>query len=374
MLRLLITTVFASLLFACQATPQSLIGSWTDPTSGAVYEFAYDGTGRILQDGTEQPFVYAIENGVLTFGNAAGSVSLAIESVTATQATFRRADGVPVALVREAPASAGEVLASSSAGQLTEGDVMAAVRIVEFVTGEYLSEGEIEGVRAESIQDFENDPAGLLDSIEMFRTVLGAAAQASDPVAVGMARQQLLVSLLNMRAQMPDEPSAFFDAMTDRVRLVAFDANTGTGATDRDVEDAVEYLAWLSETTGSPAPASAAEYEAYVASSFSSLPQSDREFLSAASVIWALVQAQWNGLSASQQAAAQSQLNNELTASDMLQTQADAQQTQQYYQMMSQMSAMSHQTSMSIINNMGGGSSTEMWQTDVYGNPTIQIW
>ncbi|MEM6325819.1 MAG: DUF5640 domain-containing protein [Bacteroidota bacterium] len=362
-----VSLLLALAFVASPAAAQSLVGTWYEAATGLTYAFSDDGTGQLVQPGVgAQPFAYALDGATLTVQQNGGTVAFSVQELTASRATFALANGATFTLTREGTAS-------TSSG-VTEADVMVAVRLAEFVVGEALGTREIDGIRREVLADHASDPAGTAESLGMFRTVLNAAAQATDPVAVGVARQQLLVALLDMRRQMPGEDSPFFDAITNRVRLVAFDPASGTGATDRDVRAAAEFVAWQAQMAGSASPAASyAEYETYVAQNFAGLSQDEKEFLSAASVIWPLVQAQWAALSAQQQQQAQTQIAGQ-SADDLLALQEQTQQSDAYYRAMSQISAMQHQTSMSILNNMGGGSDYEMWSTDAYGNPTYQIY
>lgn len=356
--------LLAFLVLAPAVAAQSLVGSWHEAATGLTYEFAADGSGSLVQGATAQPFAYALDGSTLVVQMNGSSLAFSVQELAASRATFALPNGTTFTLTREGAAP-------GSADGVTEADVMAAVRLVEFVTGEALASREVDGIRREVHADFASDPAASAEAIAMFRSVLQAAAQATDPVAVGMARQQLLVGLLDMRRQTPGD-SPFFDAITDRVRLVAFDPATQTGATDRDVEAALAYLGWLAEVSGGQTPSRQArrEYETYVAQHFASLPQADKEFLSAAAVIWPLVQVQWAALSMQQQTMAQQQM-----VAQPIQWQADAQSAEQYYATMSEISAMSHRTSMNILGNIGdGGSQYEMWNTDEYGNPTYQIY
>ncbi|MEM6287028.1 MAG: DUF5640 domain-containing protein [Bacteroidota bacterium] len=354
-------------VLAGPASGQSIVGSWDEAASGLTYEFRADGTGQIVQGGATQPFAYALQDGVLYVQQNGGSLAFSVQELGASRATFALPNGSTFTLTR-AGASAG----TGPRGDI-EGDVQLAVNLLQFVVGEAVSSREVDGIRREIRTDYASDPAGTEQSLALFRQILTAAAQATDPIAVGMARQQLLVGLLEMRRQMPNEPSAFFDAITNRVRLVAFDPATQTGATDQDVRAALDFLAWQAQVSGGSLPTGYAAYEAYVAQNFAALGQDEKEFLSAASIIWTLAQAQWADLSARQQAQAQQQIAG-ASAQDLYSLQEQTQHDASYYETLSEISAMQHQTSMSILNNMGGGSDYEMWGTDTYGNPTYRIY
>jgi hypothetical protein len=361
MLRLLILSLA---FLAAPASAQSIVGSWDEAATGLTYEFRADGTGQIVQGANTQPFAYALQDGALYVQQNGGTLAFTVEELGPSRATFALPNGTRFTLAR-----AGS--ASGARGDI-EGDVQLAVNLLQFVVGEAIAPREVDGIRREIRQDYAEDPDGTAQSLGLFRTVLTAAAQATDPIAVCMARQQLLVGLLDMRRQTPDEDSPFFDAITSRVRLVAYDPATQTGATDRDVRAALDFLAWQAQASGGSLPTRYAEYEAYVAQHFGSLSRDEKEFLSAAAVIWSLAQAQWATLSASQRTQAQHQIAG-ASAPDLSVLQQQAQHDAAYYQTLSEISAMQHQTSMGILNNMGGATQ-ELWQTDAYGNPTYQVY
>ncbi|MEM0962539.1 MAG: DUF5640 domain-containing protein [Bacteroidota bacterium] len=370
MSRALLSTIFfliAFLIAAPLASAQSLVGSWDEASTGLTYEFRADGSGQMSNGSDAQAFTYAVQGSTLYVQSGGGTLAIDIVRVTETQAQLAPQGGTAMRLTRRASEAGSGV--SANASGVSEADVMVAVRLAEFATGDALGGREIDGIRREVYADHVEDPAGTAESLAMFRTILSAAAQAQDPVAVGMARQQLLVGLLEMRRQMPNEPSPFFDAITNRVRLLAYDPATQTGATDQDVQAALDYAAWLAAASGGTAPSARDRraYETYVVQNFGSLPRDEKEFLSAAAVIWTLTQYQWAALSQQQQQVAQQQIASQPSGWDASGYDAST------YEAMSTMSARMHETSMSILNNIGD-STQEMWRTDAYGNPQYQVW
>ena len=264
-------------------------------------------------------------------------------------------------------------LAAQGEKTLTRSRMDSGIDLLQFIIGGKLQPAEVVELTEQTILDFRKDPEYVVQQLESIGESMRSLRSLSDPLHIGLARQELFSALYKTVSGLPEsETPLFFRIMRRYIKVLASDSSGDMLLTDRDARAAVRYLAFMSELTGHYVEIDDAFTDAFIADiaqQFPSMPLEMRQFLCSAGLIWLVTEANWNSLSSEEREAlaerAQEQrtrwTNAELHPSSgagervsAADTAADLETKRLYFQTMMNMNTLSHATSLNIIENIGG--------------------
>jgi len=294
----------------------------------------------------------------------------------------------------QAPTAGGGVLAQKGNFTLTSNHLEIGVNLTQFIIGQAVKPSERNELRLKLIEEFNAMPQQALQQIDGLGQSMQKIRSLTNAVQIGYARQQLFAALYKATYQMQEYQKPLLIQVINRyIKVLAFDPANNLVMTDKDALGLMKYLAFNSELMGQKIEISQQLYQSTVAEmvqKFQTMPLQQKQVLCSSGLLWQYVEYCWNQLSPAQKKQYQTQFLAQVQAQNpnyqQYQTQPDyssqqyQQQYQQYqqqyqqqgqtkkspaemmrdfnsrqqlYNMMSNMSTMSHVTSLNIIENMG---------------------
>lgn len=144
-----------------------------------------------------------------------------------------------------------QVLATSGNLQLTTAELEPALELLTFLSQEQLTPTERQSVVQESVEEFQGDPAGTLQSLSELKSAFALVKAQSDPMVLGDFRQQLLGDFHQMTLESQgEELPAFVKALNAHAPVVAYDPDTEVALTQKDLVACLLYMQQLGSMQG----------------------------------------------------------------------------------------------------------------------------
>jgi hypothetical protein len=272
---------------------------------------------------------------------------------------------LPVAAWAAAPAD--DVLATQNGYRLTRSHVAVGADLIRFISGTPVHPDELAQMERQSMLEFQIDPALFIQQIGQLAQALQALQTLTDPAQIGLGRQQLFAELhLATRPIPPADRPLLIQLLERRIQVLAVDAVNRLVLTDRDVDGMLRYLAFIGQLQQQPlslTPDLQREFTAAMTQQFPSMALEQKQLLCMASILWTVMEANWNRMAPAQRQQLQQSIAGQYAApapsaappgpSPTL-SMADWNANQNMMRMMNDMSLQNHAVSMNIIENMGG--------------------
>ncbi|RMH75161.1 MAG: hypothetical protein D6681_22490, partial [Calditrichaeota bacterium] len=303
---------------------QTLVGTWINHDYNMRMELRQDGTFLFTSPYGNSNGSYMVQgNYLMMYASNGATTPYGITYFDGNRLQLVDANGGVMNFVREAGASpqtpgmdrqmpgaappgASEVLLTTGGYQLTRADVQTGVEIVEFIIGQHIQPSEVEELTQAAIQEFPQAPAQFLQQVNSLRQSLQTLHSLTDPVKIGLARQELITAFHKGTRQIPEEQKPMIIRIINRyVKVLAFDPANNLTLTNRDVEGFLNYYRFVSELNGQPfaiTPEVQQQAEQAVAQAFPTLPLEQKQVLSSASLIWQVIETNWQRFTPQQQA------------------------------------------------------------------------
>lgn len=267
------------------------------------------------------------------------------------------------------------VLARSGSHEMTAEDVETGIGLVQFIIGQAVKQSERRELSDRLILEFKQDPANISGQLKSIAASLKKLHAITDPVHIGIARQELFSALHFAAERIPEQQKPLIIQVINRyIRVLAADQGNRLLLTDRDARGMVSYLAFLSDLNGQPMKINAAlekQIIGDVIAAFPSLSGEQKKLLCSAGLLWQLMEYNWNRLNPSQKQQFRSRFAaNHPTAGagqapvhssgqpqqrkSAAAQMADYQARRNCMRMMRNMNTNSHVLSLNIIENIGG--------------------
>jgi len=272
-------------------------------------------------------------------------------------------------------AASGRVLATKSGQTLTSSHIDTGIDLIQFIIGNSIKPVEEKELEANSIVEFNINPGYFLKEMDSLAQSLRTIRTLTDPLRIGLTRQQLFVALYQATYQMneADKP-LMIKVMNRHIKVLAHDPANNLVLTDKDAAGMMKYLAFNSELMGQPVKMTEALQQSMrseMIKNFYVLPLEQKQLLCSASLIWQLLEANWDRIIPSQKeqfkAAFQAQLaqhfqshTNSYPALATDQSRSTSEMMREYrarkhmMSMMNDMNMNTHALSLNIIENIGG--------------------
>lgn len=373
------------------AAAQSLEGTWTEPQYNAVMTLASNGAYVFQHPGGSSRGRYGLNGRLLWMQDAATSqtiwyniASLTVDALTLqdSKGLFLRFQRKPAASApppqpvspapKSGPEGAVKILSRKDGRVLTWSHVETGAGLIQVIIGQAVTPAEIKEIEAQSILEFNQNPSGFLAEMDRLAGSLAAIRAQTDPVKIGLVRQQLFAALHTATAAMKESDKPLLVRICNRyIRVLAADPAQGLVLTDRDAEGMLNYTAFQSGLEGRAVelgPELKAALTADLVRSFPGMSLEQKRLLCTASLIWLLLDANWKRLTPAQQqqfraahlqqaqAAAPPAVSGNVTPSPKSPREAmrDYQARQNMFRIMNRMNTNTHALSLNIIENMGG--------------------
>ncbi len=262
----------------------------------------------------------------------------------------------------------GDILATRNGHVLSRSAIRTAAGLVQFITGIPVSPDETREMEQQSIVEFQIDPALFIHQIGQLAQALQALQTLTDPAQIGLGRQQLFAELhLATRSISPADRPLLIQLLERRIQVLAVDAVNRLVLTDRDVDGMLRYLAFIGQLQSQPLPLTPdlqREFTAAMTQQFPSMPLEQKQLLCMASILWTVMEANWNRMTPAQRQQLQQSIAGQYAApapsaapsvpGGTALSMADWNANQNMMRMMNDMSLQNHAVSMNIIENMGG--------------------
>ncbi|MCP5052961.1 MAG: hypothetical protein GY940_37680 [bacterium] len=319
--------------------------------------------------------------------SGAGNVCYTVAGYNANQLVLRDANGVTMNFQRQQTPSTntgkGKVLAQKNNFTLTTAHLDIGTGLTQFIIGQPIKPAEVEELKAKLIEEFNQLPGKMMKELASLGDSLQKVRTLTNPVQIGYARQQLFAALYKATRQMAEHQKPLMIQVMNRyIKVLAYDEANNLVLTDKDACGMMHYLAFNSELMGQKVQLNQTVYNSVAAEmvkNFPAMPVQQKQLLCSASLLWKLVEYNWNQLTPAQRQqyknsfAAQMRPNyqqyqpssqgyqnytppantsgKKKSAAEMM---MDYNAKQHMFQMMNNMNMNSHALSMNIIENIGG--------------------
>lgn len=144
-----------------------------------------------------------------------------------------------------------QVLAKSGNFQLTASELEPTLQLLSFLAQDPLSSSERQSVVQEMVEEFQDDPAETLQSLNDVRAAFSLIQGQNDPMMLGDFRQQLLGDFHKMALETaPDELTVFVKVLNHHAPVIAYDPNTEVALTQKDLVACLLYMQQLGSMQG----------------------------------------------------------------------------------------------------------------------------
>jgi hypothetical protein len=391
-MRKILPAVFMTLILAAvPAAAQSLAGTWVEPQHNAVMTLAADGTYALQYPGGSSRGKYGLNVRLMWMQDASTGMTVwyTVTSLTEDALTLRDSAGLYLNYRRKpaetpapklVPDSSRPAVHSAPARTLdrkdgltlTSAHVETGVGLVQVIIGRTIKPAEVKEIEARSIVEFNQNPAYFVREIDGLSRSLAVIRGQTDPVKVGLVRQQLFAALHLATAAMREADKPLLIQICNRyVKVLAVDPANKLVLTDRDADGLINYLAFQSGLAGQAVdmgPQLKASFTADLVRSFPSMSLEQKQLVCSASLIWELLESNWSRLTPAQKEQYRASYLNKVQAAPAPssapggapspkspgEAMRDYQARQNMMRMMNRMNMNSHALSLNIIENIGG--------------------
>lgn len=373
---------------------QSLAGKWRDLQYNVTLELSARGGYSLQHPNGRSTGRYGVNGNIFWLQDVSGSapVYYTIMQFNGNLLVLRDANNLMLNYQRqpapnqpslpsrtqEPPAQAAasaRILARKSGQTLTSSHIDTGIDLIQFIIGQSILPEEAKELEDQSIAEFKIDPDYFLKEIGSLARSLDTIRAMTDPVRIGLTRQQLFAALYQATHQVceADKP-LMIQVMNRYINVLAHDPANNLVLTDKDAIGMMKYLAFNSELLGQPVVLTEALQQSMrseIIKNFYIQPLEQKQLLCSASLIWQLLEVNWNRITPAQKeqykAAFQAQFSplfqseinsqsspaagqNRSTSDKMREYQA----RQHMMSMMNDMNMNTHALSLNIIENIGG--------------------
>ncbi len=374
---------------------QSLEGTWREGRFELVLVLHGDGTYALQYPGGTSRGRFGVQGYFLLMQDthAAAPVQYQILNLTGQALALRDVQGNLMHFERQmgqaglsgsgglsmpppTPAS-GRAMAQAQGYTLTSTHVEAGIGLVQFIIGHPVKPSEVKELTDQTVAEFHQEPAYVVQQLESIGRSLEQLRTLSDPIHIGIARQELFAALYMGTAQIPEPEKPLLIQVINRyMRTLAVDPDNKLILTDRDADGMIQYVSFVSSLSGQPMQiheSLARQIRSDLVNRFPSMPLEQKKVLCSAGLLWQVMESNWKQLSQVQQQQFRQQFTAQTpqgglsqegaytggalgvpSSPSMSQQMADFQARQRCMQMMMDMNTMSHATSLNIIENIGG--------------------
>jgi hypothetical protein len=372
---------------------QSLAGTWAESKYNVKMILSADGTYTLQYPNGQSRGRYSLTGQTFCMQDASGTnpVCYTVVNFSGNGLVLRDVNGLVLNYQRQGGGgiskgvtAGGEILAQKGGYTLTNGHFNAGLGILQFIIGQSVKPSEVQELKNKLVEEFHQAPAEVLQQLNSMGKSLQTIRSATDPVRIGLARQELFAALYKatMNFKEADKP-LMIQVMNRYIKVLAFDPTTNLLLTNKDAEGMLNYLAFNSELMGQKVHLTDAVLRSAMtdmAKQFAAMPLEQKRLLCSASLIWELLESNWNRLTPAQKQQYKSayysqigqntqsyqtynqtynsgssgsgyQSSSKKSAADMMR---EHRAKQHMFQMMNEMNMNTHATSLNIIENIGG--------------------
>ncbi|HEX9903296.1 MAG TPA: hypothetical protein VGB72_10600 [Acidobacteriota bacterium] len=379
-------------LLACGSLPaQSLEGTWVEPQYNATMVLSANGIYSFQHPGGRSQGKFGLNGRLIWMQDASSGQTIwyTVASFTEDSLTLQDSNGLhlryrrqqqapppppqPSRSVQEkAPTSPAKILAQKGGLTLTGAQVEAGVGLIQVIIGQALKPAEVKEIEARSIVEFNQNPSTFIKEINSLAQSLKTIRSQTDPLKIGLVRQQLFTALYLATSAMKEADKPLLVQIPNRyIKVLAADPVHKLVLTDRDAEGMLNYMAFQSELGGQKvvlSPELKKSFSADLINAFPSMALEQKQLLCSASLVWQLLEANWSRLTPAQKQQYQAAYLSKSQAvapppspaktspspKSPREAMRDYQARQNMFRMMNRMNMNTHALSLNIIENIGG--------------------
>lgn len=311
----LITKYFllVTLLLAAMLTfPLNITGTWKEPRFNITLTISPQGSYSLQFPNGSSSGRFQIAKNILLLQDASGTppVQYIINSCTDTTLILRDAQNIIMNFQRSPAVSAphpsptGPPLATQGAFSLQISHFQDALFLIRFIIGGPVKNQEISELKTKLIQEFHQAPAEMIRQLDSIGQSMNRVRQASNPLLIGLARQELFAALYTATRSMKEEQKPLIIQIINRyIRVLAFDPASNLILTDRDADSMIHWLTFTGELTGAQTAMSHENQEHIrreLAQNFLAMTPEHKKLMTSASLIWLVLDTNWKKMSPTQ--------------------------------------------------------------------------
>ncbi len=375
---------------------QSPVGKWVDARYNITLilngDFSYslshsNGTSRGMWSSGGNQFCLRDSSGTTP-------VCYTIMSYSASAMVLRDGSGVLINYKKETAVQAdtpvikkrkvkgaSRVIAEKGKYKLTHGHLRSGIDLTQFIIGLKIKDKEVRELKQKLVEEFNSMPAQVMGQLESIGQSMDKVHNATDPVKIGQVRQQIFAALYKLTRHMNEEQKPLMIRVINRyIKVLAYDEANNLILTNRDVDGYINYMAFNSELAGQKILVTNVVRNSVaqqLVGNFASMPLSQKQMLSSASLIWQLTEWNWKRLNNNQKMQYINAYRNQISKNfrqtpqgagygqqytppkntsgkSISQMRAEFNAKQNMFTMMQNMNTNSHALSLNIIENIGG--------------------
>jgi len=318
---LILTVSGKSILYS-----QTLDGTWQENTYNISLILATDGQYQLQYPNGRSQGRYQFNGQMLCLQDMSGTppvcyslVKLSIDTLILRDATgvmmnYHRQrgsqqDSTPSGqqdtrdYVTKNPGAAA-ILAQKGNYTLTNNHFLAGLGILQFVIGQTVKPIELQELKTKLVEEFQLAPTEVLRQLESLGNSLAAIHKASDPVRIGLARQEIFSALYLATLPLKEmEKPLMVQIMNRYIKVLAYDAVNKLVLTDKDALGMINYLAFNSQLLGQEMQVTPSVQQSVISdlvNRFPTMSVEQKRLLCSASLIWQLIETNWNRMTMQQ--------------------------------------------------------------------------
>jgi len=311
---ILLTVIILMLVFSTgNLSGQNLAGTWTESSYNVKMILSADGTYTLQYPNGQSRGRYGLNGQTFCMQDASGTnpVCYTVVNFTGNGLVLRDVNGLVLNYQRQGGGGVsksgrgeGEVLAQKGGYTLTNGNFNAGLGILQFIIGQPVKPSEVQELKNKLIEEFHQAPAEVLQQLNSLGKSLQTIHSATDPVRIGLARQELFAAFYKatMNFKEADKP-LMIQVMNRYIKVLAYDPANNLLLTNKDAEGMLNYLAFNSALMGQEVQLTDAVRRTIMTdlvNRFASMSLEQKQLLCSASLIWELLESNWNRLTPAQ--------------------------------------------------------------------------
>lgn len=275
------------------------------------------------------------------------------------------------------------VLSRRDGRVLTRGNFQTGLNLVQFIVGGKIRKSESRALEEKLVEEFQTAPAEVLGQLQGIEKAMRRVYQCTDPYRVGLVRQELFAAFHRQTRHIEETKKPLMLQVINRyVKVLAYDEQNNLLLTRADVDGYINCLVFNDQLAGINSEVSESvrrEISAQLIRGFQTMPLERKRMLASSSLIWHLLQFNWDRLSPEQKnqyvqayrnqiysrfSGTQVQAENRSNAQgsyaegsekqNLAQMRRDFNARQNMFRMMQNMNTNTHALSLNIIENVGG--------------------
>ncbi len=314
------------------------------------------------------------------------ATDLILRDVNGVMINYKKVSGAQQPVISTAKKrivkGANRIIATKGNYKLTHGHLRAGIDLTQFIIGQKIKVNEVRELKQKLVEEFNAMPGQTVGQLESISLSMDKVHAASDPAKIGLVRQQIFAAFYKMTRNVREDQKPLMIQVINRyIKVLAYDEANNLILTNKDVEGYINYVAFNSELAGQKINLNYAVRNTItnqLVTGFASMPLSQKQMLSSASLIWELLNFNWNRMNNSQKVqyinayrgkiASNFNYNNQSTQNNnwtppknygsqkksLAQMRRDFNAKQNMFRMMNNMNMNSHALSLNIIENIGG--------------------